>query len=108
MLFGKLIHWHSNTRNRAYVPAKCLFDDVDSVPRSLVIQQGFEWGGLADHGLCRCTCSIMSLLIFSHRMKMNYFLGMEIRILFTTLLPQGTIRMRGCKLPNNGSLLRAT
>lgn len=45
-MFGKLVHWHSNERSKAYVWVKCLFDEVDSISRSLVIRQGFRMGGV--------------------------------------------------------------
>uniref|UniRef100_A0A0A9F2U0 Uncharacterized protein n=1 Tax=Arundo donax TaxID=35708 RepID=A0A0A9F2U0_ARUDO len=55
--FGKMTHWHHNPRNMAFVLVKCLYNDAESVPRSLVLRQGFEDGG---HG-CAWTCPVYIL-----------------------------------------------
>jgi hypothetical protein len=38
--FGKLVSWHNNPRAFAFVFVKCLYDDIDSVLRSLFFRQG--------------------------------------------------------------------
>jgi hypothetical protein len=38
--FGKLISWHNNPRARGFVLVKCLYNDVDTVLRSLFFRQG--------------------------------------------------------------------
>ncbi|TVU33893.1 hypothetical protein EJB05_15707, partial [Eragrostis curvula] len=43
--FGKLVHWHSNPAVTAYVLVKCMYDNAEDVPRSLVIKQGEEDSG---------------------------------------------------------------
>jgi hypothetical protein len=46
--FGKLISWHNNPRAKGYVLVKCLYNDIDLVPRSLFFRQGdrngSSWG----------------------------------------------------------------
>jgi hypothetical protein len=38
--FAKLVTWHNNGRSLGYVLVKCLYNDAQSVPRSLVLRQG--------------------------------------------------------------------
>jgi hypothetical protein len=38
--FGKMVTWHNNGRNLGYVLVKCLYNDPQTVPRSLVLRQG--------------------------------------------------------------------
>ncbi|TVU07256.1 hypothetical protein EJB05_47304, partial [Eragrostis curvula] len=38
--WGKMIHWHNNPRNKAFVLIKCLYNDTDSVPLSMVFRNG--------------------------------------------------------------------
>uniref|UniRef100_A0A0A9B1C7 DUF7597 domain-containing protein n=1 Tax=Arundo donax TaxID=35708 RepID=A0A0A9B1C7_ARUDO len=36
--FGKMIYWHDYPENKGFVLVKCLYDDAESVPRSLVFR----------------------------------------------------------------------
>jgi hypothetical protein len=38
--FGRLVSWHNNPRKLGFVLVKCLYNSVNSVPRSLVLRQG--------------------------------------------------------------------
>jgi hypothetical protein len=45
--FGKMVTWHNNRRALGYVLLKCLYNDPQTVPRSLVLRQreieGIGW-----------------------------------------------------------------
>jgi hypothetical protein len=44
--FGKMVTWHNNRRALGYVLVKCLYNDPQTVPRSLVLRQrGIEGTG---------------------------------------------------------------
>jgi hypothetical protein len=38
--FGKMVTWHNNGRDLGYVLVKCLHNDPQTDPRSLVLRQG--------------------------------------------------------------------
>jgi hypothetical protein len=38
--FGKMVIWHNNGRDIGYVLVKCLYNDPQTVPKSLVLRQG--------------------------------------------------------------------
>jgi hypothetical protein len=38
--FGNMVTWHNNKRDLGYVLVKCLCNDPQMVPRSLVLRQG--------------------------------------------------------------------
>jgi hypothetical protein len=38
--FAKMVIWHNNGRSLGYVLVKCLHNDAEYVPRSLVLRQG--------------------------------------------------------------------
>jgi hypothetical protein len=38
--FGKMVTWHNNGRDLGYVLVKCLYNDPQTVLRSLVLRQG--------------------------------------------------------------------
>jgi hypothetical protein len=42
--FGKMVIWHNNRRDLGYVLFKCLYNDPQTVPRSLVLMQGGIYG----------------------------------------------------------------
>lgn len=43
--FAKVLQWVGNLRDKARVLLEVLYDSVLSVPRSLVLRLGMEWGG---------------------------------------------------------------
>jgi hypothetical protein len=38
--FGKMVTWHNYGRDLGYILVKCLYNDTQTVPRSLVLRQG--------------------------------------------------------------------
>jgi hypothetical protein len=38
--FGKMITWHNNGRDLGYILVKCLYNDPQTIPRSLVLKKG--------------------------------------------------------------------
>jgi hypothetical protein len=38
--FGKMVIWHNNGRYLGYVIVKCLYNDRQTIPTSLVLRQG--------------------------------------------------------------------
>jgi hypothetical protein len=38
--FGKMLTWHNNRRDHGYVLVNCLYNDPQTIPRSLVLRQG--------------------------------------------------------------------